>query len=377
MRALFTLLFLVLTFSSGFVPPTISPATANIFGHINPDSFKKKRVAKFCRYCGKKRHDCKCGGFDDKESVALAVPETSPIVSTFRYDNFGATLDPGEAALYPAMKKTIWGLIEPTTDERIVIHTVGSQYDTLLAVYQGTDYPNFVKVASNDNVNLPGVGTTASLVQFTAKAGKKYYVQIGSKTGDEEDVTISLFRFPPAGGLSGYLANFEGGDYQGRDYSCVLNYGGGIFCPSATFVLHNSSTRSMQVTSDTNLDDAFRLPAPVTIPAGGTKVVEFTYDPTFDDTTVRTVAGYFTFQGRTAGTLVSGTSIPAVVVVKPRRATCRMSSKSSVDHQVRSGFMGEQLPFNVKITNSGAFTAKGCHVRSDQDPLAEYRLEEH
>ena len=33
--------------------------------------------------------------------------------------------------------------------------------------------------------------------------------------------------------------------------------------------------------------------------------------------------------------------------------------------------MGEQLPFNVKITNSGAFTAKGCHVRSDQYWLAD------
>ena len=37
--------------------------------------------------------------FYEKEPVALAVPQTSPIVSTFRYDNFGATLDPGEEVL--------------------------------------------------------------------------------------------------------------------------------------------------------------------------------------------------------------------------------------------------------------------------------------
>ena len=169
-------------------------------------------------------------------------------------------------------------------------------------------------------MNLPGVSTTASLVQFTAKAGKKgNFVQIGSKTGDEEDVTISLFRFPPAGGLSAYLANFEGGDYQGRDYSCVLNYGGG-----------EASALRRRFWTAQQLDEADaghfghqsrrRLPPPRTGDdfAGGKKVVEFTYDPAFDDTTVRTVAGYFTFQGRTGGTLVSGTSIPAVVVVKPQ-----------------------------------------------------------
>ena len=154
--------------------------------------------------------------------------------ATFRFSNTGSVdqaNEPGEPNEGGKMKKTLWAKLRLPAKSRVVMHTFGSDFDTVLAVYTGSAVNHLTKVASNDDRLVPGVSGIHSLVQFIANANVEYSIQIGSKTGAEGDVYLNAFVFPPGGGISAYLVSVAGNPFQGRDYACGNS---GLYPPAAT-----------------------------------------------------------------------------------------------------------------------------------------------
>ena len=301
------------------------------------------------------------------------APAAAPTVAqaaTFHLANYGATLEAGEQTFGGLMTRTVWGAFPPAPQaSRVVIHTVGSNefepdapadLDTLLAAHRGSTLASLALVAFNDDRSVPTYGSKQSLIQFDAAANTPYRIQMGSKANAEGDVYANVFVFPPGGGISAWLATYGGSQFEGRDYICLLGSGGYSACPWAKFVLHNSTNQTLKV-YPSNSSGAFLTPAPVTLTAGAIATVNFFPNPSFDDVTPRTLAGYFAFAGYAGTTLVTAAHVRSLVVVKANGANVL---SSGVFQQVRAGRINEPLTFQIWIKNSGAQPAVGCHARS-------------
>jgi hypothetical protein len=115
----------------------------------------------------------------------------------------------------------------------------------------------------------------------------------------------------------------------------------------------------MRVTSSNNLGAGVVSPAPVTIQAGQAVAVQFSFNASFDKTTVRSVAGHFTFIGRAGTTVVGRSRHRALIVVKPA-STPPDVLQVSIRPRVRAGILNEWLPFKVTVGNAGTQDAIGC-----------------
>ncbi|HSX06741.1 MAG TPA: LamG domain-containing protein [Candidatus Saccharimonadia bacterium] len=82
-----------------------------------------------------------------------------------------------EAGEPGSMSHTGWATFTPVTTGVYHLATIGSNFDTLLAVYTGTALNNLVLVASDDNSG--GSGTSFLTATFTN--GTTYYVQVGAQ----------------------------------------------------------------------------------------------------------------------------------------------------------------------------------------------------
>ena len=93
--------------------------------------------------------------------------------------------DPAACAGYV---RSVWYRFTATSGQRVVVDTIGSGYDTLLAVYTGSQ-GNLTQVGCNDNAN----GTKQSRVAFDPANGTDYAVMVGARTtkgGDKLQVQI-------------------------------------------------------------------------------------------------------------------------------------------------------------------------------------------
>lgn len=95
--------------------------------------------------------------------------------------------------------KSIWFEWTSPATGLAVIDTTGSNFDSLLAVYSGTDLGELVEIVSNDNASG---GDVTSLVQFIATEGTAYYIAIdgsfdpGSGTTDAGEIDLNLSLLP-------------------------------------------------------------------------------------------------------------------------------------------------------------------------------------
>lgn len=299
------------------------------------------------------------------QSKAGSAETAQPLstAATFNIANFGADTEPGEPNESGRMKKTVWGKLRLPQAGRVVIHTFGSDFDTALAVYTGNAVDKLKKVTSNDNHAAPGYGATRSLVQFDAKAGVTYSIQIGSKTGAEGDLYVNVFAFPPGGGLAAYLGKLDGSGWEARDYVCGYG-GGGVLpqCRDAQFLIHNSTSKTLRISSASNLGAGIQPPAPFDLAPGELGTATYVVTGAFDKTSVRTVAGFLTLTGRKGSTVVDKTRHRALIVVKPPAPPDVLSIAATPE--IRTGYINEALDFRLRVTNSGASEAIGCHVRS-------------
>lgn len=103
--------------------------------------------------------------------------------------NVGAAKETGEPnhAGYTG-GKSVWYRWTAPADTDVEINTFGSNFDTLLGVYTGTQVNALTLVASNDEAG----GTNQSRVVFTAVNGTTYQVAVDGYSNAEGNLTVNL-----------------------------------------------------------------------------------------------------------------------------------------------------------------------------------------
>ena len=257
------------------------------------------------------------------------------------------------------MHATGWAHIRSPRAARLVIQTFDSAIDTVLAAYTGPRIPNLHLVASNDDRVVPSVSAKQSLIQLQVAKNTLYNIQFGGRTTATGDILLNISALPPTGGLSAFRTHINGFRAPIGDYVC--GYRGYLFnaCGRPRFVLFNSTSKQMTVTSSSDLGPGVVAPAPVTLAPGGIKTVEFAINSQFDNTTVRTVAGHFIFTGRNGATVVGRARHRALILVKSS-TTAPDVLQVGIKPRVRSGELDQPLPFRVYVGNAGSADAVGC-----------------
>lgn len=170
--------------------------------------------------------------------------------------------------------------------------TVGSSYDTTLAVYRGTSVGALTAVGSNDDL---GGGSLQSRVQFTPTPGTTYQVAVdgySTRTGDVTlnwtgtgqsvdgtDPTVDL-RTPPEGAVYGrgevVAADFSCGDESGGSglASCVGTVADGAGVPTSVL-----GGRSFVVTATDNAGNSTSVTHHYSVVDGTDPTVTITTPP--------------------------------------------------------------------------------------------------
>lgn len=118
--------------------------------------------------------------------------------------NAGATLEGGEPPHGPnASGASVWIQWTAPADGSFTATTLGSDFDTTLAIYTGNSLATLVQVAANDDAG----SLTTSVATFTAVAGTTYHIAVdgsslggGAATGT---VVLNVAPVPPPGGGGG------------------------------------------------------------------------------------------------------------------------------------------------------------------------------
>lgn len=84
--------------------------------------------------------------------------------------------------------RTVWYRFTPSTTRTIVANTVGSDFDTVLAVYTGDSLASLSEVTCNDDRGID----LLSKVRFTALGGVTYYFQIAGFYGSSGNLQFRL-----------------------------------------------------------------------------------------------------------------------------------------------------------------------------------------
>lgn len=130
---------------------------------------------------------------NDSFASAQAISGCS---GTVNGSNISATKEVGEPAHFPASPgstKSVWYQWQAVASQSVTINTIGSNYDTILAVYTGNSVNGLTLVTNNDDI---ASGNTASTVTFTATQGTIYRIAVdgfdnGGSGGDVGNITLN------------------------------------------------------------------------------------------------------------------------------------------------------------------------------------------
>ena len=109
--------------------------------------------------------------YTDTESTIVATTETGEPTSCSGHTISG----------------TVWYNFTPVGNRTVTVDTLGSDFDTILAVYTGPTVSTTTQVTCNDDT----VGTT-SQVQFLGTSGIPYRIQVGGFNGESGNMTMYL-----------------------------------------------------------------------------------------------------------------------------------------------------------------------------------------
>jgi hypothetical protein len=113
------------------------------------------------------------GQFDQFGTAPTLAPS---LPGGYEYSNVGASKQPGEPDHANNQGgKSVWVNWTPNMSGTVVINTIGSNFDTLLAVYRGRTVQTLTLVKQNDD-RRPGI--VDSRVQFHAVAGQRYRIAV-------------------------------------------------------------------------------------------------------------------------------------------------------------------------------------------------------
>ncbi|HLN96887.1 MAG TPA: NF038122 family metalloprotease [Pyrinomonadaceae bacterium] len=106
--------------------------------------------------------------------------------------NIGATKEAGEPSHEPLGNpggRSVWYRWTAPSSGNTTFTTAGSTYDTLLAVYTGSNVSALTSIVKNDDVS-PGI--TTSIVQFSAVGGTTYQIAVDGFDGDQGNITLNF-----------------------------------------------------------------------------------------------------------------------------------------------------------------------------------------
>jgi hypothetical protein len=119
----------------------------------------------------------------------LPVGLGGPVIGS----NVGATREPGEPnhAGHTGGKSVWWGWTA-LEDGTVTLDTIGSSFDTLLAVYTGNSVSGLTEVASDDDSG----GNFTSKLTFLALAGTSYWIAVDGNRGVSGSIVFQLRQVP-------------------------------------------------------------------------------------------------------------------------------------------------------------------------------------
>lgn len=127
-------------------------------------------------------------------------------------DMDAATVEPDEPTETCApFGNTIWYALTLGSDQDVAVDTAGSDFDTTLAVWTGTDLTDLALVACNDD---PISGGLQAQLTFVADAGVTYMIQAGAFDAAPEGAVLEIsFGEPPksTGKPEIFKTTFRGG----------------------------------------------------------------------------------------------------------------------------------------------------------------------
>lgn len=128
------------------------------------------------------------GGAPANDAFASRITLSGTAI-TVSGSNAGASAESGEPrhAGYTARRSVWWTWTAPE-DGIAIVQTVGSTFDTLLAVYTGTTLAGLAGVASNDD---RGADVTSRLT-FYAEAGARYQIAVDGYGGASGTIALNL-----------------------------------------------------------------------------------------------------------------------------------------------------------------------------------------
>ena len=130
---------------------------------------------------------------DNNDDFADRITLTGTLASD-EVSNIGFTGEPGEpdhADVSDVLNSAWWTWTAPTSAQ-VLLDTFGSDFDTTLAVYTGTDLDTLVEVAANDDSESFDGGTTQSAVAFDAVAGTTYQIAVDGFSGESGNIDLNL-----------------------------------------------------------------------------------------------------------------------------------------------------------------------------------------
>ncbi len=137
---------------------------------------------------------------NDDFAGAVVVDSDS---ATFAGSNLGATMEDGEPEHDDGDGDgSVWYVWTPDDSQNVVIDTVGSSLDTVLAVYTGGAVDGLTEIVANDDY----VGY-ASLVTFVAAARTSYYIAVCGYSGERGAYVLNVNYTPPAGPANDHFEN--------------------------------------------------------------------------------------------------------------------------------------------------------------------------
>ena len=189
----------------------------------------------------------------------------------------GATSEPGEPVHHEGVgTNSIWYRITPTVDAVLDVTTRDSQFDTVLAVYGGSELDELEKLGSNDDeVGAPD-GRVTSRVTVPVEAGRSYAIAVAGFGGGAGDVLLGYTLVPtgtwarpldlacPTGGLvpPPPFEDVTGEGLHDRAIGCVFFYGIAQGRTATTFAPGGPVTRAQMASFVARLVDTSYTPLP-------------------------------------------------------------------------------------------------------------------
>src|SRR5437870_4007545 len=115
----------------------------------------------------------------------------SPLPYTDIKNTIVATTETGERLDCTGLVigRTVWYNFTPSETVTVTVDTLGSDFDTVLAVYTGPDVSTATQLTCNDDAS---VATTTSQVQFLGAPATIYRTQVGGFNGESGNMTVHV-----------------------------------------------------------------------------------------------------------------------------------------------------------------------------------------